>query len=74
VKQDREDDGDPTPAGEKLALLGENGAGKSTLVKMINGVLKPDSGTFIWKGKPISISSPAAARRVGIGMVFQHFH
>lgn len=60
-------------AGEKLALLGENGAGKSTLVKMINGVLKPDSGTFIWKGKPISISSPAAARRVGIGMVFQHF-
>jgi len=60
-------------AGEKLALLGENGAGKSTLVKMINGVLKPDSGAFFWNGKRVSISSPAAAKRIGIGMVFQHF-
>lgn len=60
-------------SGEKLALLGENGAGKSTLVKMINGVLKPDSGAFFWNGEPVSPSSPAAARRIGIGMVFQHF-
>ena len=60
-------------SGEKLALLGENGAGKSTLVKMINGVLKPDSGAFFWNGKRVSLSSPATARRIGIGMVFQHF-
>ena len=32
--------------GEIHALLGENGAGKSTLVKMIYGVLHPDSGAI----------------------------
>ena len=59
--------------GEKHALLGENGAGKSTLVKMIYGVMQPTSGTFHWQGKAQTISSPAAARALGIGMVFQHF-
>ena len=33
--------------GEIHALLGENGAGKSTLVKMVYGVLRPDSGDHI---------------------------
>ncbi len=55
------------------ALLGENGAGKSTLVKIIYGVMKPDSGTISWKGAPVTIANPAAARALGIGMVFQHF-
>ena len=59
--------------GEIHALLGENGAGKSTLVKMIYGALQPTSGEFRWKGQKISIANPAAARRLGIGMVFQHF-
>ena len=60
-------------AGEIHALLGENGAGKSTLVKIIYGVLRPDHGDLWWQGKPLRVASPAAARRVGIGMVFQHF-
>ena len=59
--------------GEIHALLGENGAGKSTLVKFIYGVQKADAGRMLWEGKEIRIASPAAARRLGIGMVFQHF-
>ncbi len=59
--------------GEIHAFLGENGAGKSTLVKMIYGALQPSSGEFRWMGKPVSVPNPAAARRLGIGMVFQHF-
>jgi general nucleoside transport system ATP-binding protein len=55
------------------ALLGENGAGKSTLVKIIYGVMKPDAGDISWQGAPVSIRDPAHARRLGIGMVFQHF-
>jgi ABC-type uncharacterized transport system ATPase subunit len=59
--------------GEIHALLGENGAGKSTLVKMLYGSLQPDSGSIMWRGKETSIANPAAARNLGIGMVFQHF-
>jgi len=59
--------------GEVHALLGENGAGKSTLVKIIYGVLKADIGDVVWDGDVLSVSGPAAARKRGIGMVFQHF-
>jgi len=60
-------------AGEIHALLGENGAGKSTLVKVLYGLLQADAGTIEWQGRQVQLSSPAAARKLGIAMVFQHF-
>ena len=60
-------------AGEIHALLGENGAGKSTLVKMIYGIMQPDQGEIVWNGETLRIANPKAARKLGIGMVFQHF-
>ena len=59
--------------GEIHAVLGENGAGKSTLMKTIYGVVQPDAGAIEWRGAPVSIPHPVAARGLGIAMVFQHF-
>ncbi|RVU49256.1 ABC transporter ATP-binding protein [Rubrivivax rivuli] len=55
------------------ALLGENGAGKSTLVKCIVGYQQPDGGAVLLGGREHDLPSPAAARALGIGMVYQHF-
>lgn len=59
--------------GEVHALLGENGAGKSTLVKMIYGLVKPDSGSMTFQDQQFMPASPNAARGTGVAMVFQHF-
>jgi len=59
--------------GEILALLGENGSGKTTLMNMLSGIYKPDSGSIFVEGKEVSIDSPEDAKKLGIGMVHQHF-
>ena len=59
--------------GEIHAVLGENGAGKSTLMKIIYGAIQADAGEIFWHSEKVTMASPAVARRLGIGMVYQHF-
>ena len=59
--------------GEVHALLGENGAGKTTLMHVAYGLARPDAGAVAIDGAVVSVPSPRAARRLGIGMVHQHF-
>jgi ABC-type sugar transport system ATPase subunit len=58
-------------AGEVHALMGENGAGKSTLMKILGGVLRPDAGRILFRGRPVTFGSAADAGRAGIRTVFQ---
>jgi rhamnose transport system ATP-binding protein len=57
--------------GEVHALLGENGAGKSTLIKVITGAHAPDGGRIDIAGHPVEALSPARARALGIGCIYQ---
>ena len=58
-------------SGETHALLGENGAGKSTVVKILSGLLTPDSGTIRVFDKVAAIASPRQASALGIETAFQ---
>jgi len=58
-------------AGSIHAVLGENGAGKSTLIKIIAGVVRPDTGTLTVDGQDRNFASPQAANAAGIVCVFQ---
>ncbi|MBS1985034.1 MAG: ABC transporter ATP-binding protein [Bdellovibrionales bacterium] len=55
------------------AVIGENGAGKSTAMKILYGLMAPDAGEILIRGKACSWNSPQAAIAHGIGMVQQHF-
>ena len=58
-------------AGEVMALVGDNGAGKSTLIKCVAGIYSIDGGEILFEGKPVSISGPKDAAKLGIEVVYQ---
>ncbi len=59
--------------GEIHSLLGENGAGKTTLMRILFGLYKADEGSIEIGGRPVNISNPRVAFKLGLGMVHQHF-
>jgi len=52
--------------GEVFGLLGPNGAGKTTSINMICGLLKPDSGQVVIRGKTITDGDASVRTRVGV--------
>ncbi len=74
----------PTPAlvdasvavwpGEVLAILGPSGSGKSTLLHCLAGILRPDAGSVLYRGRRLDSASDAARSRIrrdDFGFVFQ---
>ena len=59
--------------GEILGLLGENGSGKSTLMKVLFGMIAPESGEIVFRGHALRGHRPADAMAAGIAMIHQHF-
>ncbi|MFE3760078.1 ABC transporter ATP-binding protein [Nocardia tengchongensis] len=58
--------------GEFVSIIGPNGSGKSTTVNLISGVLTPDSGEVLVRGKRIRPGRPEAAAAAGIARTFQN--
>jgi len=60
--------------GEVVGILGPNGAGKSSIFNLVTGHLKPDCGRIFYRGADITLLSPSARCRRGIGRSFQVPH
>ncbi|AWI57447.1 hypothetical protein AB395_00001793 [Sinorhizobium fredii CCBAU 45436] len=60
--------------GEVHGLIGENGAGKSTLIKVLCGIVKPDSGAITLAGEAYSPHMPRDAKARGLQVVHQEFN
>jgi ribose transport system ATP-binding protein len=52
-------------------LVGQNGAGKSTIIKVLAGILKPDSGTIVIDGQAVTRLTPAGVEKLGVHFIHQ---
>ena len=59
---------------ERLVIMGQSGSGKSTILRLVLGILPPDSGSVFFKQFEINRLSPRKLRQVRrhIGMVYQY--
>lgn len=57
--------------GEVVGLVGDNGAGKSTLIKTIAGAYVPDTGSYLFDGRRVTIHGPRDVSALGIATVYQ---
>ncbi|BAI75016.1 ribose transport system ATP-binding protein (plasmid) [Azospirillum sp. B510] len=61
--------------GEVMALIGENGAGKSTLMRIVTGIIPPDSASaMMFRGRAVSFTAPRQAIDAGIAMIHQELN
>jgi ribose transport system ATP-binding protein len=60
--------------GEVVGIVGENGAGKSTLMKILGGVIAPDSGTITIDGVEETALTVGDSMRAGIAFVHQELN
>ncbi len=56
---------------ELIGLIGPNGAGKTTVTNILDGAIKPNSGTVYLNGQRIDQLPPYEVARVGLGRTFQ---
>src|SRR4051794_27900933 len=57
--------------GEVHGLMGENGAGKSTLIRILAGIVAPDSAQIIVRGRVVGINSPVDSFAAGLRFIHQ---
>ncbi|MDB6137568.1 MAG: lolD 1 [Verrucomicrobiaceae bacterium] len=62
-------------AGEFVAITGPSGCGKTTLLQILGALIRPSSGSLLYRGHSLAtVADPADYRAREIGFIFQSFH